>query len=45
MNILESGFMDFELLLSEATPEQAPEVFRLLLRGGETIKMLFRMSD
>ena len=44
MNILESGFMDFELLLSEATPEQAPEVFRSLLKGGETIKMLFRMS-
>lgn len=41
--ILESEFIDFKLLLSESTPEQAPEVFQKLLKGGDTIKMLFRM--
>ncbi len=41
--ILESKFIDFDLLLSVASPEQAPEVFRDLLKGSNTIKMLFKM--
>ena len=41
--ILESKFIDFDLLLSEATPEQAPGVFQDLLKGSNTIKMLFKM--
>jgi 2-desacetyl-2-hydroxyethyl bacteriochlorophyllide A dehydrogenase len=41
--ILESEFIDFNLLLSESTPEQAPGVFQDLLKGSNTIKMLFKM--
>ena len=41
--ILESEIIDFDLLLSEATPEQAPGVFQDLLKGSNTIKMLFKM--
>jgi threonine dehydrogenase-like Zn-dependent dehydrogenase len=41
--ILESKFIDFDLLLSESPPEQAPEVFQNLLKGSNTIKMLFKM--
>ena len=41
--ILESRFIDFGLLLSESPPEQAPEVFQDLLKGSNTIKMLFKM--
>ena len=41
--ILESGFIDFDLLLTESAPDQAPEVFQQLLKGGDSIKMLFRM--
>ena len=44
MNILASGFIDFDCLLSEAGPEESPEVFQLLLKGGEVIKMLFNLS-
>lgn len=43
IRILESGFIDFNLLLSEATPEQAPAVFQDLLKGTNMIKMLFKM--
>ena len=43
MHILESRFMPFDLLLSEAAPDEAPEVFRALLKGGNTIKMLFKL--
>ncbi len=42
-SILESGFIDFDLMLSESSPDKAPEVFQDLLRGGNTIKMLFKM--
>jgi len=41
--ILESEFIDFDLLLSESSPEQAPDVFQDLLKGSNTIKMLFKM--
>jgi len=41
--ILQSGAIDFDLMLSEASPDQAPEVFQGLLKGGNTIKMLFKM--
>jgi len=41
--ILESGKIDFDLMLSESAPEQAPDVFRDLLKGSNTIKMLFKM--
>ena len=41
--ILESGCIDFDLLLSESSPDQAPEVFQQLLKGSESIKMLFKM--
>jgi 2-desacetyl-2-hydroxyethyl bacteriochlorophyllide A dehydrogenase len=41
--ILESDFIDFDLLLSESSPDRAPEVFQDLLKGGDTIKMLFKM--
>ena len=41
--ILESGFIDFDLLLSVSAPENAPEVFNDLLKGSNTIKMLFKM--
>lgn len=42
--ILASQFVDFDLLLSESTPEQAPEVFQELLKGSNAIKMLFNMQ-
>jgi 2-desacetyl-2-hydroxyethyl bacteriochlorophyllide A dehydrogenase len=41
--VLESGFIDFDLLLSESSPDKAPEVFQDLLKGTNTIKMLFKM--
>ena len=41
--ILQSGAIDFDLMLSESSPDQAPEVFQGLLKGGNTIKMLFKM--
>ena len=41
--ILESGCIDFDLLLSESSLDHAPEVFQQLLKGSESIKMLFRM--
>ena len=41
--ILESGCIDFDLLLSESSPDRAPEVFQQLLKGSDSIKMLFRM--
>ena len=41
--ILLSGAIDFDLILSESTPEQAPEVFQQLLKGSPAIKMLFKM--
>ena len=43
MQILESEFIDFDLLLSVSAPEQAPEVFQDLLKGSNAIKMLFKM--
>ena len=42
--ILESGFIDFDLLLTESSPDEAPEQFRNILKGTtNTIKTLFRM--
>jgi (R,R)-butanediol dehydrogenase / meso-butanediol dehydrogenase / diacetyl reductase len=41
--ILESELIDFDLLLSESAPEKAPDVFQDLLKGSNTIKMLFKM--
>ena len=41
--ILESGAIDFDLMLSESAPDAAPGVFQDLLKGGNTIKMLFKM--
>lgn len=41
--MLQSGAIDFELMLSESSPDAAPEVFQGLLKGGNTIKMLFKM--
>ena len=41
--MLQSGAIDFELMLTEASPDAAPEVFQGLLKGGNTIKMLFKM--
>ena len=43
--ILQSGKIDFDLLLTESAPEQAPEVFQGLLKGANTIKQLFKMQD
>ncbi|MDR3413205.1 MAG: alcohol dehydrogenase catalytic domain-containing protein [Formivibrio sp.] len=43
IQILESEFIDFDLLLSESTPDKAPEVFQELLKGANMIKMLFKM--
>lgn len=42
-SLLQSGKIDFGPMLSEATPEEAPEVFRSLKQGGDAIKMLFKM--
>lgn len=41
--MMQSGAIDFDLMLSESAPEAAPEVFQGLLKGGNTIKMLFKM--
>ena len=41
--MLQSGAIDFDLMLSESSPDAAPEVFQGLLKGGDTIKMLFKM--
>lgn len=43
INILGSGFIDFELLLSESAPENAQAVFQDLLKGANAIKMLFKL--
>ena len=43
MQILQSGAIDFDLMLSESTPEQATAVFQDLLKGSTAIKMLFKM--
>jgi 2-desacetyl-2-hydroxyethyl bacteriochlorophyllide A dehydrogenase len=43
IQILESKLIDFDLLLSESAPEQATDVFQDLLKGSNTIKMLFKM--
>lgn len=42
-SILASGTIDFDLMLSVSTPEQAPEVFQDLLKGTNAIKMLFKL--
>lgn len=42
-SILGSGTIDFDLMLSVSTPEQAPEVFQDLLKGTNAIKMLFKL--
>ena len=41
--ILGSSHIDFDLMLSVAEPEQAPEVFQSLLKGANAIKMLFKL--
>ena len=41
--ILGSGRIDFDRMLSVAAPEQAPQVFQDLLKGTNAIKMLFKM--
>jgi 2-desacetyl-2-hydroxyethyl bacteriochlorophyllide A dehydrogenase len=41
--LLESRFIDFDLLLSESAPEAAPLVFQDLLKGSNVIKMIFRL--
>ena len=41
--ILQSGSIDFDAMLSVSSPEQAPAVFKDLLKGSNTIKMLFKM--
>ncbi len=43
-NILESGSIDFDLLITEAAPEKAPEIFPELLQGSNTIKLMFKMQ-
>ncbi|MDP1990928.1 MAG: alcohol dehydrogenase catalytic domain-containing protein [Syntrophales bacterium] len=44
IQILESGFIDIDLLLTESSPEEAPEQFRNILKGTtNTIKVLFKM--
>ncbi|MDR1936114.1 MAG: alcohol dehydrogenase catalytic domain-containing protein [Candidatus Accumulibacter sp.] len=44
--ILQSGQIDFDRLLTVAAPEEAPEQFRNLLKGGNNvIKMLFRLES
>ncbi len=44
IKILESQFVDFDLLLSEHAPEAAPQVFQDLVKGANTIKTLFKMT-
>ena len=41
--ILQSGSIDFDAMLTVSSPDQAPEVFQDLLKGSNTIKMLFKM--
>ena len=41
--ILGSGKIDFDRLLTVAEPEQAPQVFRDLAQGTNAIKMLFKL--
>ena len=43
--MLQSGAIDFDLMLTESSPDAAPEVFQGLLKGGNTIKMLFKMNQ
>ena len=43
IEMLRSKRIDFDLLLSESAPEQAPAVFQDLLQGGNVIKMIFRL--
>ncbi len=42
-HILESGAIDFDAMLTVSSPDKAPEVFQDLLKGTNTIKMLFKM--
>jgi len=41
--ILESGTINFDAMLTVSSPDKAPEVFQDLLKGTNTIKMLFKM--
>ena len=44
IGILQSAFIDFDLLLTESRPEEAPERLQGLLRGNtDTIKLLFKL--
>jgi len=43
LKILESKFIDFDLLLTVLEPEQAPKAFQDILKGNESIKTLFKL--
>jgi 2-desacetyl-2-hydroxyethyl bacteriochlorophyllide A dehydrogenase len=43
IQVLESEFVDFDLLFTEVAPEKAPGVFQELKNGTDAIKVLFKM--
>lgn len=43
IQVLESDFADFGLLLTEVAPEKAPGMFNDLVKGADAIKVLFKM--
>jgi threonine dehydrogenase-like Zn-dependent dehydrogenase len=43
IRLLESEFVDFDLLFTESAPDKAPAVFQDLLKGADAIKVLFKM--
>ena len=42
-SLLQSGVIDFDLLLTEKAPEEAPAMFQELLQGSNVIKLVFRL--
>jgi NADPH-dependent curcumin reductase CurA len=41
--MLQSGRIDFDVMLTESSPEAAPGVFADLIKGSNVIKMIFRL--
>jgi threonine dehydrogenase-like Zn-dependent dehydrogenase len=43
IDMLQSGRIDFDVMLTESSPEAAPGVFADLIKGSNVIKMIFRL--
>jgi 2-desacetyl-2-hydroxyethyl bacteriochlorophyllide A dehydrogenase len=43
IDMLQSGRIDFDVMLTESSPDAAPGVFEDLIKGSNVIKMIFRL--